>query len=66
MKLADPKGKTREKVVMDTGWRKCIGCLQLLVSFRKRAANDRVLLQKMTNNERQSILWVFAFMVSRS
>jgi len=31
-----------------TGLRKCIGCLELLVSFRKRATNYRALLRKMT------------------
>ena len=31
---------------VDTGWRKCIGCLELQVSFRKRAVNERALLWK--------------------
>jgi len=31
-----------------TGRRRCIGCLRLQVSFRKRATNYRALLQKMT------------------
>jgi len=31
-----------------TGWRRCIGCLRLQVSFRKRATNVGVLLRKMT------------------
>jgi len=31
-----------------TGWRRCIGCLKLPVSFRKKAMNYRALLRKMT------------------
>ena len=31
-----------------TGWRRCIGCLKLQVSFRKRATNVGALLRKMT------------------
>jgi len=31
-----------------TGWRRPIGCLELLVIFRKRATNYRALLRKMT------------------
>jgi len=31
-----------------TGWLKCIGCLKLQVSFRKRATNYCVFLRKMT------------------
>jgi len=34
--------------VYDTGWRRCIGCLKLQVSFHKRATNYRALLRKMT------------------
>jgi len=30
----------------DTGWRRCIGCLKLLVSFCKRAINYRALWRK--------------------
>jgi len=33
---------------INTGWRRCIGCLKLQVSFRKRATNYRFLLRKMT------------------
>jgi len=31
-----------------TGWRRCIGCLKLQVSFRKRATDCRALSRKMT------------------
>jgi len=31
-----------------TGWRRCIGCLEMQVSFRKRATNYRSLLRKLT------------------
>ena len=37
-----------------TGWRKCIGCLKLQVSFRKRATNYRALLRKMTSKDKAS------------
>jgi len=30
-----------------TGWRRCIGCFNLQVSFRKRATNYRALMQKI-------------------
>jgi len=33
---------------VDTGWRRCVECLKLQVSFRKRATNYRALLRKMT------------------
>jgi len=35
-----------------TGWRRCIGCLKLQVSFRKGATNYRVLLRKMTYQDK--------------
>jgi len=35
-----------------TGWRRCIGCLKLQVSFCKRAANDRALLRKVTYKDK--------------
>ena len=35
-----------------TGWRRCIGCCMLQVSFRKRATNYRALLQKITFQDR--------------
>jgi len=35
-----------------TGWRRCIGCLQLQVSFRKSATNDRALLRKMNSKDK--------------
>jgi len=35
----------------DTGWRRCIGCLKLQVSFRKRATSYRALLREMTYND---------------
>jgi len=31
-----------------TGWRRCIGCLKLLISFHQRATNYGALLRKMT------------------
>jgi len=37
-----------------TGWRRCIGCLKLHVSFRKRATSCRALLQKMTYEDKVS------------
>jgi len=37
-----------------TGWRRPIGCLQLQVSFHKRATNYRALLQKMTYTDKAS------------
>ena len=36
------------------GWRRCIGCLKLQVSFCKRATNYRVLLRKMTYKDKAS------------
>ena len=38
----------------DTGWRRCIGCLNLQISFRKRAIHDRALMWKMTYKEKAS------------
>ena len=35
-----------------TGWQRCIGCLKLQVSFRKRATNYRVLLRKVTYEDK--------------
>jgi len=37
-----------------TGWRRCIGCLKLQVSFRTRATNYRALLWKMTSKDKAS------------
>jgi len=37
-----------------TGWQRCIGCLKLKISFRKRATDFRALLQKMTLNAKAS------------
>jgi len=37
-----------------TRWRRRMGCLQLQVSFRKRATNYRVLLRKMTYEDTAS------------
>jgi len=34
--------------VFSTGWRRPIGCLQLQVTFRKRATNYRALFREMT------------------
>jgi len=39
---------------VDTGWRRRIGCLKLQVIFRKRAANYRILLRKMTSKDKAS------------
>jgi len=36
-------------------WRKCIGCLKLQVSFRKRATNFRAVLRKMTSKIRHPV-----------
>ena len=38
----------------DTGWRRPIGCLKLQVIFRKRAINDRALLQKIPYKDKAS------------
>jgi len=38
----------------NTGWRSCIGCLKLQVSFRKRATNYRALWRKMTYQNKAS------------
>jgi len=37
---------------VDTGWSKCIICLHLEVSFRERSINYRVLLRKMTDEDK--------------
>jgi len=37
-----------------TGWRRCIGWLNLHVIFRKRATNSRALLRKMTCKDKAS------------
>ena len=39
---------------MNTGWRRCIGCLNLQVSFRKRATKYRALSRKMTSKDKAS------------
>jgi len=39
-----------------TGWRRCRGCLMLLVSFRKRATNCRSLLWKESYTDKASAL----------
>ena len=38
--------------MVDTGWRRCIGCVKLQVSFLKRVTNHRALLRKMTRKIR--------------
>jgi len=40
--------------LLATGWRRCIGCLNLHISFRKRATNNRALLPKMTSKDKAS------------
>jgi len=37
-----------------TGRQRCIGCLKLQISFRKKATNYRALLQKMTYKDQAS------------
>jgi len=37
-----------------TGWRRWIGCLELQVSFRKRATNYRALLQEIIHKDKAS------------
>ena len=44
----------RDRTATTTGWRRCIGCLNLQVSFRKRANNYRALLRKMTYKDKAS------------
>jgi len=39
---------TINNIQLHTGWKRCIECLKLRVSFRKSATIYRVLLQKMT------------------
>jgi len=38
--------------IIHTRWRRCIGCLELQVSFHKRATNYRALLQKINNTDK--------------
>jgi len=45
---------TRRTHAVDSGRRRCIGCLKLQVSFRKRATNFRALLRKMTYKDKAS------------
>ena len=45
---------TFHDLLSSTGWRRCIGCLNSQVSFRKRATNHRALLQKMTYEDKAS------------
>ena len=40
--------------ILITGWRRCIGCLILQVSFRKRATNYKALLWEMTSQDKAS------------
>ena len=40
--------------IIQTGWRRCIGCLKLQVCFHKRATNYRALLWKMTYEDKAS------------
>ena len=37
-----------------TGWRRCIDCNKLQVSFRKRASNHRAFLQSKNNKDKAS------------
>jgi len=39
---------------LDTGWQRCLGCLKLQVSFRKRANIYRAVLRKMTYKDKVS------------
>ena len=45
----------------NTGWRRLIGCLKLQVIFRKRAINYRVLLRKMTYEDKASYGFSLSF-----
>ena len=45
---------TRTYLHVHTGWRRCIGCLKLQVSFRKTAMHYRALLRKMTYADKTS------------
>jgi len=40
-----------------TGWRRCIGCLKLQVSFCKRATNHRALLRKIATHVEYGVTW---------
>jgi len=42
-----------------TGWRRCIGCLTLQVTFRKRATNYRALLREVTYKDKASYMYTF-------
>jgi len=42
------------RLISFTGWRRCIGCLELQISFRKRATNFRALLRKITSKDKAS------------
>jgi len=44
----------RDMTHFDTGWQRLIGCLKLLVIFRKRTTNYRALLRKMTYKDKAS------------
>ena len=41
-------------LIINTGGRRCVGCLKLQVSFRKRATNNRALLRKITYKDTAS------------
>ena len=47
-----------------TGWRTCIGCLKLQVSFRKRAINHRALLLEMTCKDKASCATLYPHLSS--
>ena len=40
--------------LLATGWRRCIVCLNLHISFRKRATNNRAFLRKVTSKDKAS------------
>jgi len=44
----------QNSTVQSTGWRRCIGCLELRVSFRNRATSYRALLLKPTSKDEAS------------
>ena len=53
-KLALPaKLKDRVEESQITSWQRCIGCLNLQVSFRKRATNHRAHLRKTICKEKE-------------
>ena len=43
-----------QRLDINKGWRRLIGCLKLQVILRKRATNHRALLQKMTYQDKES------------